>query len=81
MQFHDQTSWTIDKHLAYGIWFAAIAAGYTCSKLISWFPGANRQLAAACCVVALVYPAAIELAVGLGALSRMAQRERIHHGF
>ena len=58
MQFHDQTSWTIDKHLAYGIWFAAIAAGFTCSKLIRWFPGASRQLALLCCVVALVYPAA-----------------------
>ena len=58
-QLHDQTSWSIDKHLAYGIWFAAIAAGYACSKFIRWLPGANRQLAAVCCVVALVYPAAI----------------------
>ena len=58
VQLHDQTSWSIDKHLAYGIWFAAIAAGYACSKFISWLPGANRQLAAECRVVALVYPAA-----------------------
>jgi hypothetical protein len=58
-QLHDQTPWTIDKHLAYGIWFAAIAAGYACSKFIRWLPGSSRQLAALCCVVILAYPAAI----------------------
>ena len=55
-QLHDQTAWSIDKHFAYGIWFAAIAAGYACNKLIRWVP-ANRQLAAICCVIALVYVA------------------------
>ena len=35
MQLRYQTTWTIDKHLAYGIWFAAIAAGYACSKFIT----------------------------------------------
>jgi len=58
VQLHDQTAWTIDKHLAYGIWFAAIAGGYACSKFIGWLPGARRQLTALCCVAALVYPAA-----------------------
>jgi hypothetical protein len=57
MQFHDQTSWTIDKHLAYGMWFAAIAAGYACRKLIRWFPGSRKKLAVLCCAAALAYPA------------------------
>jgi hypothetical protein len=56
-QLHDQTGWALDKHLAYGIWFAAIAAGYACSTLIRWLPGVGRQLAAVCCVIALAYPA------------------------
>lgn len=58
MQFHNQTVSTVDKHLAYGIWFAAISAGYACSKCIEWLPGAKRPLAALCCATALVYPAA-----------------------
>jgi hypothetical protein len=57
-QLHDQTPWTIDKHLAYGIWFAAIAAGYACSKFIRWLPGSSRQLAVLCCAVIVAYPAA-----------------------
>jgi hypothetical protein len=57
-QLHDQTGVSLDKHLAYGIWFAAIAAGYAVSRLIRWLRGASRQLACACCVVALIYPAA-----------------------
>lgn len=56
-QLHDQTAWSLDKHLAYGIWFAAIAAGYGCDQLIRWFPGNGRQVAAVCCVVALAYTA------------------------
>jgi len=54
-QLRDQTGWSLDKHLAYGIWFAAIAAGYGCSKLIWWLPGAGKRIAAAGCVVALMY--------------------------
>jgi hypothetical protein len=54
-QLHDQTAWSLDKHLAYGIWFAAIASGYGCDQLIRWFPGNSRQLAAVCCAVALAY--------------------------
>jgi putative flippase GtrA len=48
---------TIDLHLAYGIWFAAISAGYACNKFIQWLPGGGRQLAMLCCAVALAYPA------------------------
>jgi putative flippase GtrA len=54
---HGQTPWTVDGHLAYGIWFAAIAAGYACSGLIRWFPGSRRQFIAFCCAAALAYPA------------------------
>ena len=56
-QLHEQTGWSLDKHLAYGIWFAAMAAGYACIKLIQWLPGNSRRLTAICCVVALSYPA------------------------
>ena len=55
---HEQTPSTIDLHLAYGIWFGAIAAGFACSKFIRWLPGSGRQLAVLCCAVALAYPAA-----------------------
>jgi putative flippase GtrA/glycosyltransferase involved in cell wall biosynthesis len=58
MQLHNTTPWTIDLHLAYVIWFAAISAGYACGKLIEWLPGSGRQLAVICCAVALAYPAA-----------------------
>ena len=55
-QLHAQTAWSIDKHLAYGIWFAAITAGYGCSKLIRWLPRGSKYLLALCCSAALVYP-------------------------
>jgi hypothetical protein len=55
-QLHYQTAFSIDKHLAYGIWFAAIAAGYGCTRLIRWLPGARRQFALLCGAIALVYP-------------------------
>ena len=58
INLHYQTTWTIDKNLAYGIWFAVIAAGYAAGKLIRWAPGSRPQLAALCCAAALVYPAA-----------------------
>lgn len=56
-QLHEQTGWSLDKHLAYGIWFAAMAAGYACIKLIEWLPGNRWRLTVICCVVALSYPA------------------------
>ena len=56
-QLHDQTGWSLDKHLAYGIWFATIAAGYACSRLIRWLPTVSRQLIAICSILALAYPA------------------------
>jgi hypothetical protein len=57
-QIHEQTGWSLDKHLAYGIWFGAIAAGYACDKLIRRLPRVSRKLGAVCCVIALAYPAA-----------------------
>jgi hypothetical protein len=54
-QLNDQTAWSIDKHLAYGIWFASIAAGYGCDKLIHWLPGNSRRLAPIFCVIGIVY--------------------------
>ncbi len=56
-QLHYQTAWSLDKHLAYGIWFAAMAAGYGCSKFIRWLAGTRTKLAALCCAVAFTYPA------------------------
>jgi hypothetical protein len=57
-QFHYGTAWSADKHVAYGFWFAVMAAGYGCDKLIGWPAGARRGLIACCCALALVYPAA-----------------------
>jgi len=56
-QFHYGTAWSADKHVAYGFWFASMAAGYACAKLISWPASARRRLVAAGCAIALVYPA------------------------
>jgi hypothetical protein len=54
-QLHDRTAYSLDKHLAYGIWFAAIAAGYGCEKLIHWVPGAKTKPVVICCAVAFAY--------------------------
>lgn len=57
-QLREQTAWSLDKHLAYGIFFATIAAGYGCSTLIHWLPGLRRELAVFFCAIALIYPMA-----------------------
>jgi hypothetical protein len=56
-QLHEQTGWSLDKHLAYGLWFATMAAGYACMKLLRWLPRANPTIVATCCAIALTYPA------------------------
>jgi hypothetical protein len=56
-QIHDQTSVSLDKHLAYGVWFGAIVAGYGISKIISGFRP-KRYAAVLICSAALVYPSA-----------------------
>jgi hypothetical protein len=57
-QLHYQTAFSIDKHLAYGIWFAAMAIGYGIGKLIEWVAPARPGLAILCCAAAFLYPAA-----------------------
>ena len=57
-QFHYGTAWSADKHVAYGFWFASMAAGYACARLIAWPARARKRLVAAGCVIALLYPAA-----------------------
>jgi hypothetical protein len=57
-QLYYQTTWSLDQHLAYGIWFAVMAVGYAGSRLIRWIPGASRPLAAFFCLLALTYPVA-----------------------
>jgi hypothetical protein len=56
-QFDEQTAWALDKHLAYGIWFAVMAAAYGLDQLIQRLPGVGRRLAALFCIIALAYPA------------------------
>lgn len=56
-QFHYGTAWSADKHVAYGFWFAVMAAGYGCAKLIGWPAGNRKKLIAVCGAVALIYPA------------------------
>jgi hypothetical protein len=56
-QIHDQTAQSLAKHLAYGVWFAVIAAGYGCNKIIHWLPSARRWAVALSCALALVFPA------------------------
>jgi 4-amino-4-deoxy-L-arabinose transferase-like glycosyltransferase len=56
-QFHYGTAWSADKHVAYGFWFAVMAAGYGCAKLIGWPAGSRKKLIAVCGAVALIYPA------------------------
>lgn len=57
-QIDEQTAWSLDKHLAYGVWFGAIAAGYGCSMLVRLLPSARRNLAMLCFIIAFLYPAA-----------------------
>ena len=58
-QFYVRTGWALDKHLAYGIWFAAMAAGYGCLMTVRWLSASLRDRRG---VVALVGVAALILA-------------------
>jgi hypothetical protein len=57
-QIVDHTEVSLDQHLPYGLWFAAMAAGYGCSKLVQSLPTSRRIPAILCCGLALAYPAA-----------------------
>jgi hypothetical protein len=55
-QIHDATAVSMDKHLAYGLWFGTMAAGYGFSRLTRTLSTNRRSLMALCCVIALIYP-------------------------
>ena len=55
-QAHEATAVSLKKHLAYGAWFAAIAAGYGCRK-ITEHVRIGQLAAVTCCAVAFMYPA------------------------
>jgi 4-amino-4-deoxy-L-arabinose transferase-like glycosyltransferase len=58
-QFYVRTGWALDKHLAYGIWFAAMAAGYGCRTTVRWLSASLRDRRG---VVALAGVAALVVA-------------------
>lgn len=35
-QLYMQTAWALDKHVAYGMWFASVAGGYGCVAIARW---------------------------------------------
>jgi len=55
VQLISQTAALMDIRLAYGIWFAAIAAGFGCANVIRWLPGNGRSLIAATAAVVIGY--------------------------
>lgn len=58
-QLHDMTAWSLDKHLAYGFWFASMAAGYGCRGILLWLAGIGKRLTIVCGLVILVYAGAL----------------------
>jgi hypothetical protein len=54
-QVHGSTAVSLQKHLAYGAWFAAIAAGYGCSRLTQHV-SLGRAAVAFAGALALIYP-------------------------
>jgi hypothetical protein len=55
-QVYERTAESLDKHLAYGLWFAAMAAAYGFSKLIQPIPAGRRAFATLCCAAIFAYP-------------------------
>ena len=54
------TTVSLQKHVDFGAWFAAVAAGYALDRLISWAGGRAVQAgAAAACAAALIVPAGV----------------------
>ena len=79
-RIHTLTS--LDKHVDFGAWFAAIAAGYAASKLIDLWR--RRWLRAAAMVVigaALVVPAQRGAAQGLSLVRQWPNATRFYHAF
>ena len=53
------TAWALDKHLAYGIWFAVLASAWACRVITGWLASAlddRRRLVALAGVVVLAFP-------------------------
>ncbi len=56
-QAHIRTTTSLDKHAAFGAWFAAIAAGYFVSWIIARLRASTlRSMATGACAMALLYP-------------------------
>ncbi len=56
-QLYMRTGWALDKHVAYGIWFASIAGGYGCMAIARWLREAgirSRRLVAGAGLTALI---------------------------
>jgi hypothetical protein len=59
-QAHLNTAASLNKHVALGAWFAAIAAGYAVDKVIAAAPAGRMQvLTCGACVLALVFPISV----------------------
>jgi len=55
-----RTTYSLNKHVDLGIWFAAIAAGYAVDKVIATAPAGNmRAVTSTACLVALAFPVAL----------------------
>ncbi|MGI9008237.1 MAG: ArnT family glycosyltransferase [Streptosporangiaceae bacterium] len=58
-QLIEGTAWAMDKHLAYGIWFAVLASAYGCRAIAGWLGRAlhdRRGLVALAGVIVLAFP-------------------------
>jgi hypothetical protein len=55
-----QTTTSLNKHVDFGAWFAAIAAGYLLSWLLEWLP--RRRLALAAALAALIAVTSVGMA-------------------
>jgi hypothetical protein len=55
-QLHYHSTTSLDKHIAYGLWLAAISAGYGVAKLITMPSPRLRPFIAVCCVIAFLFP-------------------------
>jgi hypothetical protein len=51
VQLATQNADLLDRRVGYGLWFAAIAAGYGCARVVRWLPAAGRPLTVAACVI------------------------------
>jgi hypothetical protein len=57
-QIHAHTETSLDKHLAYGIWFASMVGGYACSQVARATVGIRPIPVLVCGALLLAYPTA-----------------------